>query len=68
MKSIGTKSMNPIKSLGTKFVPVASSILGHKGQVPQSSGSSNSQGLRDIYSQDGNSVNSQNMPTGLGKR
>ena len=69
MKSIGIKNMNPLKSLGSKFVQVSASVLGHKGQVPaQSTGSSVLNGLRNIYNQDSNSINSQNMPTGLGKR
>ena len=67
MKSIGVKNMNPIKALGSKFAPATAGLLGHKGYVPSSTGSSNSNGLRDIYSQDSNSINSQNMPLGLGK-
>jgi len=68
MKSIGSKGMNPIKTLGTKFVPVAANFIGLKGHIPASISSSPAGGLREIYNQNGNSINSQNMPTGLGKR
>ena len=67
MKSIGTKGMNPIKSLGTKFVPVAANFLGLKGHIPSSISSAPAGALREIYHQNGNSINTQNMPTGLGK-
>ena len=70
MKGLGHKGMNPIKTLGTKFVPVAANFLGLKGHIPSSISSAPAPAgaLREIYHQNGNSINSQNMPTGLGKK
>ena len=68
MKGLGHKGMNPIKTLGTKFVPVAANFLGLKGHIAPTINSAPAGALREIYHQNGNSINSQNMPTGLGKK